>query len=127
MTAMLTTWTLMNGGEVRVPAATEPPVQARQLAPPAVPRLLTVKDAAERCQLSESAIRRAIRDGELPASMLRSRLRIKEADLDAWIASKRCLGAVPARARATGPRTSRQAPAGTFRALANASDDADRL
>ena len=81
-------------------------------------RLLTVKDVAGACQLSEKAVRRAIDAGELPAVMLRSRLRIRPEDLDAWITSSLRRGRAGAEPAARpGPRARRPAAAGTFRAL----------
>jgi excisionase family DNA binding protein len=50
-------------------------------------RLLTVSQVAEATGLSPNAVYRAISDGELRASKLRGRLRVKLADLDAWIDS----------------------------------------
>lgn len=50
-------------------------------------RLLTVNDVAEATGLSPNAVYRAIWDGELRAAKLRGRLRVKLADLDAWIDS----------------------------------------
>lgn len=80
------------------------------------PRLLTIKEVAVACQLSEKAVRRAIDDGELAAIKLRSRLRVTPEDFQAWIAAQR-----HRRAQQTAPprpnRARRTAPAGTFRAL----------
>jgi len=94
---------------------------------PARDVLMTVKDVADECQLSETAVRRAIYEGELQAVKLRSRLRITRPDYDAWIASQR----QPPVRRAPAPpaRTARQRlpPAGSFRALARADDQARAL
>ncbi len=81
----------------------------------ALGHLLSIKDIASACQLSEKAVRRAIDDGELPAMKLRSRLRVTPEDFNAWIASSRRTS----RRAALDPRplTARAAPAGTFRAL----------
>lgn len=49
--------------------------------------LLTVSEVAEATGLSSNAVYRAIAAGELRASKLRGRLRVKLADLDAWIDS----------------------------------------
>ena len=51
--------------------------------------LLSPEDVATRCGLSRRAVYRAIERGELPASRLCSRLRVRPEDLDAWIAGKR--------------------------------------
>jgi excisionase family DNA binding protein len=51
--------------------------------------LLSPEDVARRCGLSRRAVYRAIERGELPASRLCSRLRIRPTDLDAWIAANR--------------------------------------
>jgi excisionase family DNA binding protein len=77
--------------------------------------LLSIKEVAAACQLSEKAVRRAIDDGELPAVKLRSRLRITPQDFESWIAASRRGAALP-----TPPprrRAARRAPAGTFRSL----------
>jgi excisionase family DNA binding protein len=78
--------------------------------------MMTIREVAEACRLSETAIRRAIYEGELQAVKLRSRLRITRTDFDAWIASQRrkpvrAITALPTRAR-----PQRRPPAGTFRA-----------
>ena len=49
--------------------------------------LLSPEDVAHRCGLSRRAVYRAIERGELRASRLCSRLRIRPEDLDAWIAA----------------------------------------
>jgi excisionase family DNA binding protein len=85
--------------------------------------LLSVKDVATACQLSEKAVRRAIDAGELPAVKLRSRLRVVPQDLEAWIASCRQKG----RRRETQfrPRLGRRPAAGTFRGLVDSNRGAD--
>ena len=50
-------------------------------------RLLSVSDVAELTGLSESVIYRAIATGELRASKLRGRLRVRPVDLEIWIES----------------------------------------
>lgn len=52
-------------------------------------RLLSPEEVAERCSLSKRAVYRAIERGELPASRLCSRLRIRQDHLDAWIEGSR--------------------------------------
>ncbi len=52
-------------------------------------RLLTVADVADLTGLSESAIYRAVANGELRASRLRGRLRILFTDLETWIETNR--------------------------------------
>lgn len=52
-------------------------------------RLLTVADVADLTGLSESAIYRAVANGELSASRLRGRLRILFSDLETWIEANR--------------------------------------
>lgn len=49
--------------------------------------LLTVSEVAEATGLSPNAIYRAIDAGELRASKLRGRLRVRFADVDGWIDS----------------------------------------
>lgn len=53
------------------------------------PAFLSAEAVAEQCGLSRRAVYRAIERGELPASRLCSRLRIRLADFDTWIASNR--------------------------------------
>jgi excisionase family DNA binding protein len=65
--------------------------------------LLSIREVAVACQLSEKAVRRAIDDGELPAVKLRSRLRVTPEDFQAWIASSR-------RQRATDPTSTPARP-----------------
>lgn len=48
----------------------------------ALGHLLSIKEIASVCQLSEKAVRRAIDDGELPAVKLRSRLRVTPQDFE---------------------------------------------
>lgn len=80
--------------------------------------LLSIKQVANACQLSEKAVRRAIDDGELPAVKLRSRLRVVPQDFEAWITANRRRGSrVGLDPRA---RRARRTAAGTFRALAQA-------
>jgi excisionase family DNA binding protein len=52
-------------------------------------RLLTPLEVAERCGLSRLAIYRAIERGELPASKLCGRLRLRPTDVEAWIEARR--------------------------------------
>lgn len=47
--------------------------------------LLSPEQVAGRCGLSRRAVYRAIDRGELRASRLCSRIRIREADVDAWV------------------------------------------
>jgi excisionase family DNA binding protein len=81
--------------------------------------MMTIHDVAAACKLSETAVRRAISEGELTAVKLRSRLRITRADFDAWITSQR-----QTQARGTTPprpvKPPRRAPAGSFRSLVQA-------
>jgi excisionase family DNA binding protein len=77
--------------------------------------LLSVREVAAACRLSEKAVRRAIDAGELPAAKLRSRLRITPQDFEGWIAScRRAERRPPTESR---PRLGRRPAAGTFRAL----------
>ena len=82
--------------------------------------LLTIKDIAVACKLSETAVRRAIADGELSAVKLRSRMRVTRQDFNAWIASQRQTPVRPIAPLRTAARPGRPAPAGSFRALAQA-------
>jgi excisionase family DNA binding protein len=51
--------------------------------------LLSPEDVATQCGLSRKAVYRAIERGELRASKLCSRLRIRPDDLDTWIETNR--------------------------------------
>ena len=100
------TWTSQPSPVLHVPA--------RESDDPAAPaRLLTIKQIAGACQLSEKAVRRAIDDGELTAIKLRSRLRVTPHDFEAWIKSSRqsVVSIAPLR------HVRRPAPSGTFRTL----------
>lgn len=52
---------------------------------PVTERLLTVQDVAALVGLSDDTVRQAIREGDLPATRLRRRLRIDPADLAGWV------------------------------------------
>lgn len=83
--------------------------------------LLSIKEVANACRLSEKAVLRAIDEGELTAVKLRSRLRITPRDFEAWIASgRRSRAQAPPLARARGGR---RPPTGTFRAMAQGDDE----
>jgi excisionase family DNA binding protein len=77
--------------------------------------LLSIREIATACQLSEKAVRRAIDEGELTAVKLRSRLRVTPQDFEDWISASRRTK------RQSPPQPRRRAPtrpaAGTFRAL----------
>jgi excisionase family DNA binding protein len=45
--------------------------------------ILSLKEAAAYLRLSENTLRRAIKEGVLPAAQLRGKIRIRKADLDA--------------------------------------------
>ena len=57
------------------------------LSDPALPRtaLLEVAQVAHRLNFTPRVVWQLIRDGDLPAYRIKSRLRVKEADLDAYI------------------------------------------
>ena len=52
-------------------------------------RMLSPEEVAQACGLSRRAVYRAIERGELVASRLCNRLRVREADLDAWVDGQR--------------------------------------
>jgi excisionase family DNA binding protein len=52
---------------------------------PADDTFFSVRSAAERAAVSESTIRRAIRDGQLPSLMVRGSRRIRKSAMDAWL------------------------------------------
>jgi excisionase family DNA binding protein len=119
MTLTQTSWTFTSAAPQRqVTRALTVPVPASS--PAAADALMTVKDVAVACQLSETAVRRAIADGELPAIKLRSRMRVVRADFDAWLSSQRHAPVHGISAIRPAHRGRRPAPAGTFRALAQA-------
>lgn len=107
---------------------TAPETQPPTAAAPEGDVLMTVTEVAGKCQLSVTAIRRAIREGELKATWLRSRVRVAPADYDAWVNSgRKAPHHLPQAPRARVPRQPRQPPAGSFRALARADDQAHAL
>lgn len=53
------------------------------------PALLTPREVATFCSLNYRTVLRAIEAGELPASRVRNRLRIRQEDMDAWIDASR--------------------------------------
>jgi excisionase family DNA binding protein len=67
----------------------EPPLatvaSASDETPTELRKLLSPQEVSELCGLNVEVIRRAIRDGELRASKLRGKLRVRHEDFDAWI------------------------------------------
>jgi len=63
--------------------------------------LLSPEDVATQCGLSRKAVYRAIERGELRASKLCSRLRIRPDDLDTWIEASRLEKTAPGDRRPT--------------------------
>lgn len=63
--------------------------------------LLTVRQVAEQVQLSEWAVRAAIRDGELEAFKPRGQLRIPEQAVTVWLEETRQVAATRGVARAS--------------------------
>jgi excisionase family DNA binding protein len=62
------------------------PDTRRAVRPPAgVDALLSPEEVARQCGLSRRAVYRAIERGELRASRLCSRIRIRAADVEAWV------------------------------------------
>jgi excisionase family DNA binding protein len=76
--------------------------------------LLTVSEVAERVGLSTKAVRRAIERGELPASKLCGRIRVRPEDVDEWIESNRVGASAP---RTVQPTTTARPAAEGLRAL----------
>lgn len=64
-----------------------PPSLSATTRDPAAAEYLTVKEVGDLVHLHEKVIRRAIEAGELPAAKIRSRVRIRRADVDAWLAA----------------------------------------
>ena len=86
-------------------------------------RLLSPEDVACRCGFSRRAVYRAIERGELPASRLCSRLRIRPEDLDGWISANRVeSNGLPVLAGSTTARRS-VATNGLRRLLVTANDE----
>ena len=77
--------------------------------------LLSPEDVAQHCGLSRRAVYRAIERGELPASRLCSRLRIRSEDMEAWISANRL---EPAASPEPRPGGALPAPNGLRRLLA---------
>jgi excisionase family DNA binding protein len=128
MTVTQTIWTPASGTPTRIPTGSNPRQRAAASAPLVSETLMTIKDVAAACKLSETAVRRAVFDGELQAVKLRSRLRITRQDFDAWITAQRQPATrAPATLRAGRPATrpaERRTPAaGTFRCLIHADAD----
>ena len=67
-------------------------------------RLLSVTAVAELTGLSESVLYRAIASGELRASKLRGRLRVRTVDLESWINSNLVHASPPPRIQRTATR-----------------------
>lgn len=85
--------------------------------------MMTVRDVAALCQLSERAVYRAIESGELPGTRLRSRLRIRSADVATWIEAG-AVGQPTVVEGHTRTRVSKPEPARSdFRALVEASQE----
>lgn len=115
-----TTWTTGPPSTLQVPVQAPTTKRDGGLLPET--HLLSIREIASACQLSEKAVRRAIDDGELPAVKLRSRLRVSPQDFAVWIAARR----QQPRRRPTlspAPRLARRAPSGTFRALVQTDAD----
>jgi excisionase family DNA binding protein len=66
-------------------AKREPPARPPATSKNGDPEFLTVKEVAEIVRLHERVVRRAIRRGELRASKPCGRIRIRRADLEAWL------------------------------------------
>jgi excisionase family DNA binding protein len=128
MTVTQTIWTPASGTPTRIPTGSNPRQRAAASAPLASETLMTIKDVAAACKLSETAVRRAVFDGELQAVKLRSRLRITRQDFDAWITAQRqpaarALAASRAARPARRPAERRIPAPGAFRSLIHANAD----
>ena len=85
------------------------------------PRLLSVQQVAERCNLSYGGVVAAINRGELRAARLGRRLRIPEDAVGEWIASQMV------QPRRQGPRAPRGSLPGRGRAAADEAGSVARL
>lgn len=65
------------------------------MTPTSRPRPLTMSEAAERVGVSRETIRQAILRGEMVGWQLGRLHRVLEADLDAWVQSKRVVPEAP--------------------------------
>lgn len=81
--------------------------------------LLTVADVARITGLSEYTVREAIRDGDLKASKLRNRLRVRNEDLVAWVDDSQVQPVMGTLLPGPLPtvRVGKPVPAGGYRAL----------
>jgi excisionase family DNA binding protein len=70
-------------------------------------RLLSPEEVARRCGLSRKAVYRAIERGELKASRLCSRLRLRAEDVDSWIEANVLIPRAAARISAPRPSPAR--------------------
>ena len=122
MTVTQTIWTSTSA--TAIPTGPQRTRRAAPSEPNPAETLMTIKDVADACKLSETAVRRAVHDGQLQSLKLRSRLRITRQDFDAWILEQRQPHAVRPTTATNQPRQRRQPAAGGFRALAHA--DLDR-
>jgi excisionase family DNA binding protein len=57
--------------------------------------VLSPSDISERTQLGYRTVLRAIEDGELPASKLRGKLRVREDDFESWLDKNRVVPWTP--------------------------------
>jgi excisionase family DNA binding protein len=85
--------------------------EARERLAVPLPEFLTVREVAGLVRLSETAVRRAVRDGELEAVKLRGQIRISEGAVRAWVAKSTV--ASPSPVPEDGPR--RAAPRADLR------------
>jgi excisionase family DNA binding protein len=69
--------------------STDAPADATEPANCVSAELLTPRQVSELAQMSYHAVLRAVNDGELTASRLRGRLRVRRADFDAWVDGSR--------------------------------------
>jgi len=75
----------------RLLTAAQPPVDDQ--------RALTVAEAAQRAACHQETIRRAARDGRLPALRVGRAIRVRASDVDAWLAGGAARDAPAPRAR----------------------------
>ena len=77
--------------------------------------LLSPGEIARRCRLSLKTVYRAIGSGELRASRICNRLRVRPTDLNAWIDASRLERPSRGRSESAFPAPTSSAPAGSFR------------
>lgn len=104
--------------------ADQQPTDIKEHEPTAL--LLSPDEIAHACRLSVKSVYRAIGSGELAASRICNRLRVRPADLHAWIETSR-LESKRERPRRTMPARVAPSSAGSLRAMLKDAFEKDQL